>query len=349
LCVRFPRLDDLGSPDRLKEIVGPVRSVERAPLATVGFSQAHHERLTVHLEDGSQLQFVLKRFVLDVTWTAYRTGDTVGREAALLMEPALGGVWEVFRNPYRAFAAERGEVGLLMTDLTDALVPDDATLLTEAQEEALLGSLAALHARFWESDALQISWLAPLSARFHILHPSSGAEEMNRTLVAPVFTLVQHGWEIALQNLPSRIADFLRRPAEQTAAEFSHLPQTLLHGDTKVANFGFYAGGELAAFDWATVGRGPATVDLGYCLAINATRLPHNHNKEQVLAHYRCLLEHELSWQFLPETWDDMVSAAIVTGAGMLLWSKALGLHAGTPGAAVEWNWWVTELERRLG
>jgi hypothetical protein len=347
LCVRFPRLDDLHSPEGLDEIVGLVRAIDRVPLTTVGFSQAHHERLTVHLENGSQLQFVLKRFALDATWTAYRTGDVVGREAALLIEPALVEVWEVFRSPFRAFAVESGKVGLLMSDLTDALVPDDGTRLTEAQEEALLGSLAALHARFWESDALQTSWLASLSARFHILHPSSGAEEMNRTLVAPVFTLVQRGWEIALQNVPSRIADFLRRPAEETAADFSHLPQTLLHGDTKVANFGFYAGGELAAFDWATMGRGPATVDLGYCLAINTTKLPHG--KEQVLARYRDLLVHHLGRQIPPETWGDMVTMAIVAGAGMLLWSKALAMASGTPGAADEWNWWVLELERRVG
>jgi hypothetical protein len=33
----------------------------------------------------------------------------------------------------------------------------------------------------------------------------------------------------------------------------------------------------------------------------------------------------------------------------MLLWSKALALEAGAPGAAAEWAWWVAELERRLG
>ena len=347
MSVQFPHLDDLSKPARLEEIVGPVRSIERTPLATVGFSQASHERMTVHLENGSQIELVLKQFSLDATWTAYRTGDAVGREAALLMEPALGGVWKVFRDPYRAFAVESGEVGLLMTDLTDALVPDDGTPLTDAQEDAFLGSLAALHARFWESDALLIPWLAPLSARFRILHPDSSAEEMNRAVVPPVFTLVQRGWEIALRNLPAWLATLLRRPAEETAADFSHLPQTLLHGDTKVANFGFHAGGELDAFDWATMGKGPATVDLGYCLAINSAKLPHS--KEHLLTRYRHLLEHELGRQLQRETWDDMVTVAIVAGAGMLLWSKALALDAGTPGAADEWNWWVTRLAQCLG
>jgi hypothetical protein len=345
--IQFRQIDDLSSPERLGEIVGPVESIVHMPLATVGFSQAQHERLTVHLRDGSQVKLVLKRFRLADSWTAYRTGDTVGREAALLTEPALGSVWQVFRNPYRALAIEGGEIGLLMTDLTDTLVPDEGSAITEIQQELFLRSLAGLHARFWESDALYLPWLAPLSARFHILHPTSSSEELNRANTAPVFTLVQRGWGIALQKLPDRIATLLQRPAEQTAGDFSHLPKTLLHGDTKLANFGFCDRGGVAAFDWATMGKGPATVDLGYCLAINSARLPSD--KEQVIARYRRLLERELHRQIPPGAWDDMVTLAIVAGAGMLLWSKALALDAGTPGAAADWAWWVAQLEWRIG
>lgn len=346
LPVQFPRIDDLSSLNGLREIVGPAVSIEREPWATVGFSQARHERLTVYLKNGAQERLVLKRFTPAETWTAYRTGDSVGREAALLMEPGLAGVWGVFRNPYRAFAVEAGEVGLLMSDLTDWLVPDDSSVITTVQEDAFLRSLASLHARFWQSEALRAPWLAPLSARFHILHPTAGTEELKRRSAAPVFGLVQRGWEIALQKLPAHIAIQLQRPAERIAGDFSHLPQTLLHGDSKLANFGFYASGEVAAFDWATMGRGPATVDLGYCLAINSAKLPGD--KANVMGRYRYLLERGLKRQLPAEKWKDMERLAIVAGAGMLLWSKALALDAGAPGAAVEWNWWVTELERRF-
>lgn len=345
--VQFPHIDDLSSSEGLEAIVGLVRSIERVPLATVGFSQARHERLTVHRFDGSDLRFVLKQFSLTSSWTAYRTGDAIGREAALLTEPALAGVWQAFRNPYRAFAVEGDEVGLLMTDLTDVLLPDAGPSLDRIQEDAFLGSLAALHARFWESDALRTAWLAPLSVRFHILHPTSGSEEMKRTAVAPVFALVRRGWEIALQTVPASIAVWLQQPAEEIAQSFSHLPRTLLHGDTKVANFGFHPGGAVTAFDWATMGRGPATIDLGYCLAINAAKL--GRDKESVISRYRSLLQAGLGRPVLEPVWQDMVTAAVAAGAGMLLWSKALALDDGVPGAAAEWNWWVTELVRRLG
>ena len=347
MSIQFSRIDDLSSREGLKEIVGQVESIAHQPLATVGFSQAQHERLTVQLSTGSSTSLVLKRFNLTTTLTAYRTGDTVGREAALLIEPTLAGIWEVFRNPYRAFAVEGQEVGLLMTDLTGSLVADDGAVVTAAQEDDFLRSLASLHARFWESSALRVSWLAPLSARFHILHPTAGIEELTRPRVAPVFGLVGRGWEIALQVLPARIASLLQRPAESIAGDFSHLPQTLLHGDTKLANFGFYPNGELAAFDWATVGKGPATVDLGYCLAINSAKLPGA--KESIIARYRYLLETELPRPIPAATWDELVTLAIVAGAGMLLWSKALALDARAPGATAEWDWWVAALERRVG
>jgi hypothetical protein len=344
--VQLPRIDDLSTPEGLEAIVGPVQSIERLPLATVGFSQARHERLTVHLGNGSDTQFVLKRFTPASSWTAYRTGDAIGREAALLAEPALAGVWEVFRNPYRAFAAEGGEVGLLMMDLTDVLLPHDGSPLDELQEDNFLRSLAALHARFWESDALRTSWLAPLWVRFQILHPTSGTEELKRSTVAPVFALVQRGWEIALRTVPAHIAARLQRPAAEIARDFSHLPHTLLHGDTKVANFGFYSRGKVASFDWATVGKGPATIDLGYCLAINSAKL--SRDKESVICRYRGLLETGLGRKVPDGMWEQMVTAAVVAGAGMLLWSKALALDDGTPGAAAEWAWWVSELEQRI-
>jgi hypothetical protein len=346
VTVQVSRIDELRTPQGLQAIVGPIRSIERMPLATVGFTEAWHERLEVRLENGSGMTLVLKQFSLGSSWTAYRTGDTLGREAALLMEPGLAGVWEVYHNPCRAFAVEGEQVGLLMEDLADVLLLDDGSPLTELQEDAFLQSLAALHARFWENSALLTSWLAPLSARFHILHPTAAREELKRLSPAPVFFLVQRGWELALQAVPGRIATWLQRPAEEIAGEFSHLPQTLLHGDTKVANFGFYATGEMTAFDWATTGRGPATMDLGYCLAINSKRL--RRDKVGVISRYRELLEQSLGWRISEHRWDDMVTAGIAAGAGMLLWSKALAVAEGTPGAAAEWAWWVAELERRL-
>jgi hypothetical protein len=47
--------------------------------------------------------------------------------------------------------------------------------------------------------------------------------------------------------------------------------------------------------------------------------------------------------------WRALERAAIVLGARMLLWSKALALEAGRPGAEAEWVWWMVRLEAARG
>src|SRR2546423_503169 len=100
--VRLVDIDDLANPDSLAQVVGPVQAIEREPMPSAGFSGSRHERLIVRLRSGERRRLVLKRTPLERDWTCYRTGDSLGREAALLKEPALAGVWEVFACPYLA-------------------------------------------------------------------------------------------------------------------------------------------------------------------------------------------------------------------------------------------------------
>ena len=46
-----------------------------------------------------------------------------------------------------------------MHDLTAFLLPDGRAPLSGAEETALIGALARMHARFWNADALQANWL----------------------------------------------------------------------------------------------------------------------------------------------------------------------------------------------
>ena len=115
--VRLASLDALADPGTLEPVLGPVEAVERSPLTGVGFSGSRHERLEALLRSGERRRLVLKRTALASDWTAYRSGDLRGREAALFEEPVLAGIWDVFACPYLAYATEAGEVGLLMEDL----------------------------------------------------------------------------------------------------------------------------------------------------------------------------------------------------------------------------------------
>jgi hypothetical protein len=343
-ALRLSGIRDLSNPHSLRALLGPIDGIERSRLQTGGFSAARHERLTVRLAGGESRRFVLKRVRPASDWTAYRTGDVAGREAALLAESALDGVWEVFDCPYLAFALENGEMGLLLEDLDDYLLHDPARPLTARQEDALLRSLATLHAHYWCSSALQLPWLAPPARRFSVLGPGAAEEELRRPKPHPVFEMVDRGWRIALPALPQPVRTLVLTPADELANRYAALPPTLLHGDAKIGNFALLPTGRLSAFDWTGMGFGPATIDLGYYLAVTGARLARP--KEQVVDHYRDFLEQGLRTSLSSEQWDGLRSVAVLGGALMLLWSKALALESGALGAEAEWIWWVHQLEQ---
>jgi len=339
---RLATVADLTDGACLGEIVGPIATIERAPLAGGGLSGSSHERITARLLHGSSRDLVLKTVVPSASWTAYRTGDGVGREALVLDEAALQGIWEVAACPYLAHAIEPGQFGLLMDDLTPWLLHPGCRLSIE-QENAFLRALASLHARFWESDAIASSWLAPLPVRFSILGPGAGEEELRRHPGHPLFELVARGWQLALARVPPSLRDLLLTPAEEIAARFAGLPATLLHGDVKTGNCAFLSGGEIALFDWATPGPGPATIDLFYYLAVDASR--HAGSKDAIVGRYRSYLEVRLGRRVSEGVWRRLEEAGAAAATRMLLWRMALDLERGADGAEQEWRWW---LERNL-
>src|SRR5262245_48225841 len=157
---RLPDPTTIAEPGTLATVLGPVSDVSATRLETPGFSGSTHMRLTVRLADGTTRHVVLKRTHVADDWLSRRSGDSIGRESLVLGEPALAGVWSAFASPYLAFAAADGEVALLMEDLTPYLLPDVREPIAEEHEERLLAAAATMHARFWESPALDQPWLA---------------------------------------------------------------------------------------------------------------------------------------------------------------------------------------------
>jgi len=340
---RADSVDALSETTTLSAFLGPVSHVTRTPLQTVGFTGATHERWLVSLDSGEHVRLVAKRVRPSKDWISCRTGDTRGREASLLGEPALNAVWESFECPYIAFATAADDALLLMHDLSPHLVPDVREPISRAQEDRLVSALAALHARFWASPTLDLPWLTSPRMLGGLLDARVAADrEALATLPETIRSNVERGWTAALKRLPHDVAHSLSAPAD----DLPGLPRTLLHGDVKVANFAFPPDRRVAAFDWAMLGTGPATLDVGWYVAVNASRL--TRSKDDLLAFYRSELEACLETPLAAETWNALEKAGIVMGARMLLWSKALALEGGRTGADEEWEWWVDRLEAAL-
>ena len=129
---------------------------------------------------------------------------------------------------------------------------------------------------------------------------------------------------------------------QELAREWAELPHTLVHGDAKVANFAILPDRRVAAFDWSLVRWAPPSIDLGWYVAVNGSRLAGE--RDAVLAGYRVLLEAELGRALPGEEWRILEEVAVLLGARMLLWSKANALASGRSGAQEEWEWWVERL-----
>jgi len=323
---RAERLPSIAALTRTATLVEPHRGV--------GFSGAMLFR--VRTPDGA---FVLKRSRPDAEFTALRTHDRQGREALLLAEDALADVWQCFDSPYAAYAIETGEIGLLLHDLSDSLLPDVRAPLADSQEQLIVGALARMHARFW-SRAPALDWLVRPADYCELVAPCAVADA--ETLPPPLRDGVPRGWDAALKRLPDNIAKLLTSDGAEWERRWAHLPQTFIHGDVKVANFAITVDGRVSAFDWALAGVGPCTIDLGWYIAVNASRLAFS--KELTIRRYRSQLELELGERLTDDLWRELEDVAVICGARMLLWSKALAVEAGREGAREEWEWWAARL-----
>jgi hypothetical protein len=101
--------------------------------------------------------------------------------------------------------------------------------------------------------------------------------------------------------------------------------------------------GGVAAFDWALIGAGPSTTDLGWYLAVNASRL--SRSKEAVIARYRELLERELEQKLDDTLWARLEDVAVMYGARTMLWAKGAQVAVASEAAHAEWAWWARRLD----
>jgi len=346
---RLATVADAIDPTALAAITGPIRSFERRPLKTVGYTGASHETLALALATGESRRFVVKRMKPSTDWTAVRSGDRIGREGAMLAEPALMPVWRAFTCPYVAYAIEGDHVALVMEDLTPHLFPDVRQPIAEEQEERLLHALTAMHAEFWSETGqrpglLDLPFLARPEHYIGILDACCAVDTRAiGVLPQALAESVSRGWTAALEELPPPLFALMTTPAAEMAPFWEKLPRTIVHGDAKIANFALLPDGGVAAFDWALIGAAPASIDIGWYLAVNASRLAHS--KQDMLSRYHRLLNAQLAAPLAPALWATLVRSAIIFGARMLLWSKALAVENERPGAIAEWNWWVEQLE----
>lgn len=342
---RSNSISQLTSHDFLIELFGPVSNIEKQPIKTSGFSGSTHEKIILHFKNGDSISLILKLINPSQDMTIWRSGNINNREVMLLDDKEMVEVWGIFQSPYIAYALEDNNSALLMYDISKNLFPDLREPVLTKQEDLILQKLAQMHAHYWQHDVLSKPWLAKQNIFFSFLGPLAPAEEKAAERKHPIFELVQNGWDLALQFLPADLKYFLLEPSLEKMTE--GLPKTLVHGDSKLANFAIMPGNSVGAFDWTMAASASPACEIGWYISVNASRLAKP--KEEVMDRYREFLQTELNFPIENKIWDQMVDVAILIGAETLLWNKALNLQKNISGAKEEWNWWVNSIRGIYG
>lgn len=149
---------------------------------------------------------------------------------------------------------------LLLSDLGPARAVDQIGGCSRVDAELAVDRLADLHAAFWEDDTLAgLDWLGAISDL-----PFAGA--IGRAFAA--------SWPVAQEMFSTVLSPELRAFGDrycallpEMTARLSAPPFTLCHGDFRLDNLFFAAGGRLGVCDWQLASTSRGARDVAYFLS----------------------------------------------------------------------------------
>jgi hypothetical protein len=174
--------------------------------------------------------------------------------------------------------------------------------------EALIDTLATLHASHWESPrfAGDLAWLQS--------HVKGRVAHLMNELAPP---LIQH--EIDTQAFKREFVQRLRSTGPELLAAIqrlqrhqSRLPETLLHGDAHLGNTYLLPQGKAGLLDWQLCVRGYCMHDVSYLIATSLPIALRREHERSLLCRYR---ERLIAWGVdapsAGEIWDEYRRAMV--------------------------------------
>ncbi len=305
--------------------------VERTPLDADGVSGAALERVT--LRDGRVR--ILKVIDLETDWLMRATGDD-GRLFRLWRDGTLDRLPRGIDCTIESVDAFGDGWRVAMHDASASLVPPGQQL-SRSQGRLVLAAVSELHRAF---TGTHLDGLCPLVDRLAFLTPTVARS----AAPAPLRAMVLEGWtrfaETAPRDVGTAVLELTERPGKLAAVLGTH-PETLLHGDLKVANIGF-DGRRVVLLDWGTLtGMGPPALDFAWYLAVNSAAI--DATLDEVLV--------DLESTLGPDD-RDALPLALLAQMLQLGWEKALGATSDNPATrareAPGFAWWCERASAAL-
>ena len=343
-------LEMMLAPETLTRVSGEQIDFVRCAPFTGGHSASGSSFLSVETNDGRGPRFVVKRSSPQSDWIVRATADELGREVLVWTSGLLDKLPLEIVHPVIACAYDEGGWAILMRDVSDALIPDPMGNLpiSRADHRTYIGALAALHVMFWDEAAdvdPALGYCRPAHL-YTALSPETAWREIDHP--NEVVSWLREGWDLFWTLVDPDVADLLRQLFEDPAplcAALARYPQTLVHGDPRVANLGIMREPEprVVLLDWHFVGPSTPGVDIAWYLWNLGIRLPVT--KEMTIACYRDRLAHRLGSHFDEDWWQPQMELSLL---GQLMrggWGSAWDAVRDPSAAVREWNrkdlvWW---------
>lgn len=314
----LPSLEAMLEPETLSRLVGaPIASVRRAPFLT-GHSTSGSRFLAIETNDGRGPRFVVKLVSTEWDWVMRATADGQGREALGWTSGLFGRMPPEIESPIVGCAREGSGWAILMRDVSGALVPGGDDLpgapIGEGDFAAILDALAAFHAAFWEEPEAADPALGYCSPWHHyaVLSLAAGHGAIDRP--APSVWWLRQAWDQLWPLIDPEVATVVRRlmadPAPLVAA-LARYPQTVVHGDPRLANLGIAGASEprVIALDWHFLGAGVPGLDLAWFLGYG---FRHPVDADTTIAWYQEGLARRLGSRFEEAWWRPQLELSLL-------------------------------------
>jgi hypothetical protein len=317
----YQSVEEMTRPETLASLVNrPITKVRVEPCQPVGWSSTESQFMAVKIDDEDYPPYVLKRMVSEQDWVMQMTDDRHWRAVTIWQHGLLDQLPEQIDHATIACTIDGDGYAFLMRNVTHALL-DDRASLSEADGEFSLDAMAALHASFWNNPVVDNPVLNLCSPEHLFTHTAPGKiRQISANKPAPIYDMILEGWRSLPAFVDPDVLELLlglsRDPLPLCKALLRY-PQTLVHGDWRIANFGIERGENhrLVLLDWARPTVTAPTVDLAYYLVTGGEELPGS--KEAAIASYRQHLARRLGRRFA-EPWLPMLELSLLSALLMI-------------------------------
>lgn len=342
----FPSVEAMLDPAVVSDLVGRrVETVERVPIVPKGHSSTGAEFEGVRLDGEARPSLVVKSIDRATDWVSTVTLDVVDREVAVWESGLLDLLPSGVGHAVVAAARVSGGSSLLMRNLTEEFLAADEVPSGD-WFMGVLGSLAAMHAAFWQDPVLDRPGPALCRLEQVLGHLAPARLPALQKAVPDHFIveLIDEGWAGLTAQVGAGLADELRSLAVDPTPVCRFLaahPRTLVHGDVRPANVAF-DGSRAALVDWARPSAGPPGMDVVYLMLMSPPSSPVA--PDEAFAAYRTVLATSLgassSWSWWDDHLDVCVTAVFAMMAAIMVHRQLNDVSVDDP-AHAGITWWA--------